>query len=399
MACEAARRSGLAWSETGLLALLLAANLTALTAETMMGALYPALAAHYGVTLDRVVLLTTPRALAQLGVVFLGPLSERLGRAPIVVGGLLLVAAGAWGGALAPDLRAMAAVQVALGLGLAIAIAHIPALVGDRYPYAVRGRVLAVVRLGMPASLMVVVPAMLGLALRRGVVGPFLALGAAATALTLLAAWRLPAAVGCPSRADAGPPLPLATWAGPRVVGMLGLSLVFAAVPTAIFGFLTGWVGGTFADPGRTVRLAVACDGLGTLVGVVGSALIVDRLTKRRASVLGLGLGGVFAWLLPATGGIFALAAMAVVGLAASLELCFVALSALLSELAPQARGTLLSLWAAALAAGAALAPPLAGALWRHGGMAAIGRTGGVLLLLLAAILSWMAREPGQPAK
>ncbi len=382
----------LAFSGAGILALLLGANLVVLASDIMMAALYPALALRYGLPLETVVLLTTPRSLAQLGVLFLGPLSDRIGRAGLLVGGLVLAAAAAWGGALAPNLLAMAVVQVGMGLAVAIANAGIPALVGDRYPYAVRGRVLAITRLAMPLALIVAVPALVALAAGSGVAAPFVALGAAASAIAALTAWRLPSAAARPVAVTAEKPderrVPL------RAGAVLVLALCLAAVPQIVFNFLPAWVGKAFGNPSVTVGVALACDGSGALVGVAATALFVDRLTKRRAAALGMVAASVFAALLPRTGHAFPLACATIAGFSASLEMVFVGLPALLSGMAPRARGTVMGLWAAALAGGGALAPLVGRELWTRWGMAGLGWAGSALLVVLAVALALVAVEP-----
>jgi len=71
-----------------------------------------------------------------------------------------------------------------------------------------------------------------------------------------------------------------------------------------------------------------------------------------------------------------------------------VAFPALLSEMAPQARGAIMGLWAVALAAGGALAPVAGRALWMRWGMAGLGRAGGVVLVAVAVGLAIVAEEP-----
>ncbi|MDI7276026.1 MAG: MFS transporter, partial [Anaerolineae bacterium] len=74
--------------EAGFLALLVAANLVAVTVDILLSALYPSLAACYARPVETLVLLGTPRALAQLGVLPLGALSDRVGRGRVLAGGL-----------------------------------------------------------------------------------------------------------------------------------------------------------------------------------------------------------------------------------------------------------------------------------------------------------------------
>jgi len=391
------RAQALTAADAAILALLMSANLVVLASDIVTTALYPALAVRYGVPLETVVLLSTPRALAQLGVLALGPLSERVGRARLLVGSLFLAAAAAWGAALAQSLGVMAVIQLALGLSIAVGNAGIPALVGDRYAYGVRGRAMAVIRLAMPLTLIGAAPGLVALGNRVGVTAPFAVLGLAATAISFLAAWRLPGAAG------RGAPVAVQASAAAHVTGramaVLGLALGASLVPQAVFTFLAAWVGNAFGNPGSTVALAITCDGCGSLAGVAASVFLVDRLNKRRAALLGLVAAAAFAALLPATSRAFPLACVAIAAFSASLEMVFVALPALLSEMAPEARGAVMGLWAVALAAGASLAPVVGRALWMRWGMAGLGQAGGTLLLVVAVGLAIVAVEPAGPPR
>ena len=386
------RAPTLTLADAAILALLMGANLVVLASDIVTTSLYPALAARYGVPLETVVLLSTPRALAQLGVLALAPLSERVGRVPMLVASLFLASAAAWGAALARSLGVMAMIQVALGLALAVGNAAIPALAGDRFAYAVRGRAMAAIRLAMPLTLIGAAPGLVALGNRVGVTAPFALLGLAAMAIALLAAWQLPGAAGpgASTHATAAPRARLTA----RAAGVLVLALGLSLVPQAVFTFLAAWVGGTFGNPASTVALAITCDGCGSLAGVAASALLVDRLTKRRAATAGLVAAAAFAALLPGTRHTFPLACAAIAAFSASLEVVFVAFPALLSEMAPQARGAIMGLWAVALAAGGALAPVAGRALWMRWGMAGLGRAGGVVLVAVAVGLAIVAEEP-----
>jgi predicted MFS family arabinose efflux permease len=296
-------------------------------------------------------------------------------------------------GALVRKLPAMVLVQVAFGLGLAIAMAGMPAIVGDRYHYADRGRALGIVRLAMPLTLIAVVPGMVVLGVRFGVRAPFATMGTAAFLLFLLVAWRLPRMTGRPPAPGLGTAGGRG-WVRPQVILLLILALGLSMVPTAVFGFLSAWVTETFGDPARNVGLVLTGDGLGALAGAGLGALLVDRLTKRRAGMLSLGLGGAFGLALALGQRSLGLGVGAIVGLSASLELSLIALSALLTESAPEARGAVTGLWAAALAMGSAVSPLVARVLWLRGGMAAIAGAGGALLLVLAAAFAVGVVEP-----
>jgi DHA1 family inner membrane transport protein len=96
---------------------------------------------EFHVSIAQAGLLVTFTALpAAVLAVAMGPLSDFLGRRPLLVGGAVLMAASTLATALAPTYELMIAARVATGLGLAALGPSIFAAVGDLFPYAERGR-------------------------------------------------------------------------------------------------------------------------------------------------------------------------------------------------------------------------------------------------------------------
>src|SRR5260370_39693331 len=89
----------------------------------------------------------------------LGPLSDRVGRVPIMVGGMALLGLAATISARAPTLAGLAAARGVAGIGAALFTPAAHAHMGDRYPYQRRERAMARVLARLPRAADVGVPA------------------------------------------------------------------------------------------------------------------------------------------------------------------------------------------------------------------------------------------------
>jgi MFS transporter, DHA1 family, multidrug resistance protein len=123
-----------------------------------------------------------------------GPLSDRVGRRPVLLAGLAIGGLGSWLAALAPDLGWLIAARVVQGAGCAAGMVAGRALVQDLFDGPERTRMMAWV--GMTLGLCPPLGSIVGgqLHVRLGWQANFVLIGALAVVL-LLAAWRgLPAA-------------------------------------------------------------------------------------------------------------------------------------------------------------------------------------------------------------
>jgi predicted MFS family arabinose efflux permease len=96
---------------------------------------------EFNITVAQAGLLVTFTALpSALLALAMGPLSDFLGRRPLLVGGASVLAVSSFASALAPTYELMAVSRVASGIGVAALGPSIFASVGDLFPYAERGR-------------------------------------------------------------------------------------------------------------------------------------------------------------------------------------------------------------------------------------------------------------------
>src|SRR5438552_2844697 len=99
------------------------------------------LSQEFNVTVAQAGLLVTFTALpSALLAVLIGPLSDFLGRRPLLVGGALLLCLSSFATALAPSYELIVASRLLCGLGVAALGPSVFAAVGDLFPYLERGR-------------------------------------------------------------------------------------------------------------------------------------------------------------------------------------------------------------------------------------------------------------------
>jgi len=168
---------------------LLAAALIGLSPLTlaMYGPSMPAMVAAFGVTRGEIQLTLTVYLVAfALSQLVYGPLSDRFGRRPVVIGGLLIYLLGCLVGGLAATIEQMLAARVLEGIGACAGSASSRALVRDRFDGVAATRVFSLAGIALalaPAA----GPALAGFLQRdHGWQSIFVVLGATAALLLLL---------------------------------------------------------------------------------------------------------------------------------------------------------------------------------------------------------------------
>lgn len=205
-----------------------------------------------------------------------GPLSDRVGRRPPLLGGLALYTAASIAGALAPSLRVLWLVRFAQGFGACAVVAISRAVVRDRFD----GREAAALhsaRMTVSGAAPVVAPILGGLlATALGWRAVFVALAAAGIGLGALVASSLPESLP-PERARPGLRGAAAALRDRR---FLRMALAGGASEAALFAYLSGasfvFIDGLGLTPRLFGLLAAA-----TAVGIVGATLAGRRLVRR----------------------------------------------------------------------------------------------------------------------
>lgn len=335
-----------------------------------------------------------------LGQIVYGPLGDRVGKVLVItlacVASALCTAAAAFAGSL--DMLGLSRL-----LGGAVAGAIIPlcmAHIGDIVPYDRRQPVLARFLTGQ--MLGVIAGQSLGgvLGEHLGWRSAFLALAAtyALTGILLLLDWRSSRGTAAPIRATGGLKVLAAAYLGmarsPRVRLVVGVTFIEGMLFFGGFAFL-----------GAHLRWAYALDYdiIGLILGAFGiGALVYAGLAARLIAVLGqpgLALAGgallALGFAAAAVGPSAAAFALVMVVLGLGFYMLHNTLQTLGTQMAPQARGIGMSIFAGSLFLGQALGVWLGGYLIVWTGAPAVFAAVGVALLLLAALFARALRRAG----
>jgi predicted MFS family arabinose efflux permease len=355
----------------------------------------PSIARGLGISLAAGSRLVTLRAVAGMGAPFLGPLADRHGRRRVMEVALLLFTLA---GLLLAGLGTLPAAAVAFALyGLAKVLydTAVHAYVGDEVPYRERGRAVGIVELSWSGAWLLGVPAS-GLMIERfGWRVPWAVL----VAWGMLGLWLtrvgLPPADRSVARGSGRSFVAstVATWRDllqrRSVVVLLLTSLLLTLaieIPFIVYG---AWLETAFGLSLSVLGLASTVVGVAEAAAEFGTTVITDRLGKRRSGLVGLlGLAASLV-VLPWLSGLGLAAALAgVVLMTLSFEFGLVSLLPLATELAPEARASLLSLNITALSLGRILGAFLGGWLWRWQSIALHAGVGAACALVAALLLS-----------
>lgn len=361
-------------------------------------AFLPAIAGGLGISLAAASGLVAARTLAGLAAPLSGLLADRFGRRPVMEAGLLLFILASLA-LVSTGSYALALVAFVLyGLSKVMFDPAVHAFLGDSVPYRRRGRAIGTLEMSWSAAWLVGVPISGLLIEYLGWRAPWLAM----IGLGLGGLWsthtRLPA--GQVSRSPDELPerraaligrwrrLLLRQFVPPLLLGSLLLTLA-NEVPFVVYGV---WLTQSFTMGAGLVGLVSIVVGLSEAAAEFGSALLTDRLGKRRSVVLGLLLLAVSVAALPLAVRLGLTAAL--IGVAMMMlgfEFAIVSLLPLVTEIAPEARGQLLSFHVAAWSLGRLLGALAGGWLWEVGkaGILPHSIAGAVCALAAAALFGW----------
>ena len=339
--------------------------------------------------------LVTLRQVAGLAAPFLGPLADLRSRRSIMELALLVFS---MAGLLLAGLGTLPAAAIAFTLFGLAKILYDPtmhAYVGDTVPYAARARAIGLVELAWSGAWLIGVPAAGFLIERFGWRAPWAALcGMGLISLALTRVW-LPPGQRPQSRTERRRVITmlLATWRDllrrRRVVVLLMTSLLMTTAVEAPFIVYGAWLEADFGLSLSTLGLASIVVGLAEVGGEFGTALLTDRLGKRRSVVFGLVGLAASLLLLPVLARLGLAAALGgVVLVTLSFEFAIVSLIPLATELVPEARASLLSLNMTAFSLGRILGAVMGSWLWQgQAGAITLNAAAGAVCALLAALL------------
>jgi predicted MFS family arabinose efflux permease len=341
----------------------------------------PAIGRGLGVPLETASLLLTVRALVGTTSPIYGVLADRYNRRAAMLGGLVALVLGAALMSVAPTFSVALAAFALLGLSKASYDPAAQAYIGDAVPYGRRGRIMGILELPWSLAWLVGVPVAGLLISRIGWRAPFWVI-AGLGALGLLATWLL-----CPQcgRSPNGyRPSRRIRVTRPAMMALLVTCLLMLANEN-IFVVYGAWMESQFGLAIATLGLVSIVISVAELAAEASSAGLVDRLGKRRSVLGGLALGALSYILLPPLARTLGTAMLGITLIVLAFEFTIVSMLPLVSELAPDARGTLMAVNVAAMSLGRMVGSLSGPRLWTQSGLWAnsLASAGVVLAALL----------------
>lgn len=217
-------------------------------------------------------------ALAALGA---GRMSDRFGRKPVMLFGMLLLGIGGLGSAVASDYPSMVFWRIVIGCGGGSQMPTIFATAADIFPAARRGKVLGWIMTGQSLSLVLGAPAAVLLASHLGWRWSIasVALAILLTALVMLALVPRPARRG--GWTSGGEDGPSQLFTNPRVLALFGsVALERVCYATVVIFFAT-YLRLTYEPPPEVLFWALALAALGNVFGNQLGGRLSDRLQTR----------------------------------------------------------------------------------------------------------------------
>jgi predicted MFS family arabinose efflux permease len=335
----------------------------------------PVLSRGLGVELGAVTGMIAANQLAGLAAFGMGPLGDRFGYRPMMLAGLAMMGSGMLLGAVFPVYGGILLALAMAGLGKSLFDPAIQAYVGEKIPYQRRALVVGLMEISWAGSTLLGIP-LIGLLIERaGWKAPFWLLGCVGMACCLTWAWMTRGDTVRPKKAVAALTV-LRTWRGllrnPAARGMVAFAFCISAANDILFVSYGAWFESTFGWQAATLGMGAALIGVAELGGEFLTAAIGDRLGKKRALLTGTVASAIAYAVLPAAGTTLSLALGTLVSIFFFTEFAIVISLSLATEIATDARATMMSGYMAAAGLGRVAGAVTGGFAWTHGGIPAV---------------------------
>ena len=355
----------------------------------------PALARGLDVPLTSVTALVALSQGAGLLGPLLGLLVDRWGPRTMMLLGLAMLATGMLAAAALPLYATVLLALLLAGVGKGCFDPAVQAYVGARVRWERRGLAIGLIEFAWAGSSLIGIPLVGWLIGRHGWRSPFLLLGILAVASQVLLALLLPRVPPAPGAGRAR----MTVGEGWRLLlrrraalGALGYSLCFGMANDTLFVVYGAWLERDFHLPLEALGSATIAIGAAELLAEVVIALLADRIGLTRAAVAGIALTAAAYLLLPLAARTLPLALGALFVVFLVFEFTVVTAVGLITEVLPDARGTMMGAFAATASTGRMLGALTGGYVWLWGGLAATGTVAAALSMLALGALVWGLR-------
>ncbi|WP_322818238.1 MFS transporter [Tepidiforma sp.] len=386
---------------TLVLALLSVASFAVVFNNLIITPILPEISEDFGVRVAVAGLLVTAYSVAGgVAAVFSGPFIDRVGRKPVVVAGMATLTVATVLSALAPGFVPLLAARALAGLGVACLTPAVFAAVGDLFSYEERGRAMSWVISANTSASIFGVPAG---AVVSGVLSwrwTFVALACLLVVFTWLLFRRLPP--DAPREAGASGngmevvPRVLRDWATTA-------ALVSNYLSTSYWFVFATYMGAYFHDEFGVAKWALGgltmTMGLGVLAGSNAGGRLADRVGKRPVILWTSAMCAVFIALTTTAAGAMAMGLGFLFLFAVSGGARFASSQAMMTEMSPAYRGTVMALNAAGQQFGIVTGSLVGGLALEVGGYTALGPTAAGLALVSMVMYGLFVQEEGMAGR
>jgi predicted MFS family arabinose efflux permease len=340
-------------------------------------------------------IVTTYSLAAAAFALFVGPLSDRVGRKRVLVSGLALFTGASFLTYHVSTFNALVILRAVTGLAAGTLSTCALSFAGDYYPYEQRGRAMGVLSMGYFVAFVVGVPAGALAASQLGWRWVFGCLAAAAAVMLAVTVGRLP---GGGPRAEAHSrttPFSDHFRKTDRLAGIVAAFLTSGGV----VGFLTyvgAWLKSSYDIGIDKIGLLFMVSGLAAVAASPLSGWLADHAGKRNVIVWSnIVLAFLFVIVARSSFGVGLVAGIAALSIAAAARQA--PLHALTTEIVgPEIRGEYIAVRNAASQVGIATVATISSAAFDASGFSAVAVIAAIVTLLIPVCCLWL-KEPSQP--
>lgn len=348
--------------------------------------LLPLFASGMGVDLAAFATAFSVRSFLGIIAPFLAAFADTRGRKAGMLLGMGIFTLGCGIVAIWPGFLTFVIASTLVVIGNGVFIPSMQAYLGDHVPFEKRGAVLSITELSWALAFIIGVPVLGALLTKTSWSAPFILLAG----LSLVFAGGLVRVVPSDKArlANSEPMLKnlkMVAKSWPAIAGLL-MGIAFVGANESVNLVFGVWIEDNFGLAFATLSIASVVIGASELGSELLSALIIDRLGKRRAILVSLVLNCLVVALLPLGGQKLWLAIMGLALFYITFEFALISLMTLMSEVVPNARATVIAATIACFSLGrmlgALVAPGLYGVSFWASCLAAVGLNFIAMLLL-----------------